>query len=309
MSIAQLREKYKFAVTHSESFHADDVLAGALIREFLGIEKIIRTRDPEALDKYLQDPSVLVFDVGGHHHPVMGNFDHHQAGFKERDSCGTMYSAVGLIWEHIKNEATGAELSTFVSKQLRDQLIRGVDANDNGAYARVEGVQPPTFAHIIGTMNPPWCEQLAGNTCELFDSRYEDAVALAGTVLRSFIDAAAAAEAAVKAIQIAVDPDSEIFVMNNYLPWAAAFEHLQEQTAKIVYVVFPSPNGHWKVQAVAVRKQMKKALPEKWAGKTGAELAELTSVPDAEFCHNARFICGAASKEGALQLAALALSL
>jgi len=48
-------------------------------------------------------------------------------------------------------------------------------------------------------------------------------------------------------------------------------------------------------------------FPESWAGKNGKELAEITGVEDAIFCHNARFICSAKSKEGAMKLAQMAL--
>jgi uncharacterized UPF0160 family protein len=51
----------------------------------------------------------------------------------------------------------------------------------------------------------------------------------------------------------------------------------------------------------------RKDLPQAWAGKVNEELQKITGVADATFCHNARFTCGAGSKEGALALAKLAL--
>jgi uncharacterized UPF0160 family protein len=48
-------------------------------------------------------------------------------------------------------------------------------------------------------------------------------------------------------------------------------------------------------------------LPEAWAGLRDAELAAVTGVPDAGFCHNGRFIAAAKSFEGVLAMAKLAL--
>jgi uncharacterized UPF0160 family protein len=48
-------------------------------------------------------------------------------------------------------------------------------------------------------------------------------------------------------------------------------------------------------------------LPEAWAGLRDAELAAVTGVPDAGFCHNGRFIASAKSYEGIRAMAALAL--
>jgi uncharacterized UPF0160 family protein len=48
-------------------------------------------------------------------------------------------------------------------------------------------------------------------------------------------------------------------------------------------------------------------LPEAWAGLRDAELAAVTGVPDAGFCHNGRFIAAAKSFEGVRAMAKLAL--
>ena len=48
-------------------------------------------------------------------------------------------------------------------------------------------------------------------------------------------------------------------------------------------------------------------LPASWAGLRDADLAAVTGVPDAKFCHNGRFIAAAKSYEGIRQLARLAL--
>lgn len=48
-------------------------------------------------------------------------------------------------------------------------------------------------------------------------------------------------------------------------------------------------------------------LPAAWAGLEGEALAAVTGVPDAVFCHRARFMAVAGSRVGALRMAELAL--
>ena len=48
-------------------------------------------------------------------------------------------------------------------------------------------------------------------------------------------------------------------------------------------------------------------LPEPWAGLRDADLAAVTGVPDATFCHNGRFIAAAKSFDGIRALAQQAL--
>lgn len=78
----------------------------------------------------------------------------------------------------------------------------------------------------------------------------------------------------------------------------------------LLYVVFPGPGGRqWMVQQVAVAVgsfEGRRPLPEAWAGLRDEAFARASGVADGVFCHAGRFICGAASREGAIALAQLA---
>ena len=50
-----------------------------------------------------------------------------------------------------------------------------------------------------------------------------------------------------------------------------------------------------------------KDLPEEWAGKSDDELAKVTGVDDAIFCHPGRFIAGAGSFAGIMKMAQMAI--
>ena len=69
-------------------------------------------------------------------------------------------------------------------------------------------------------------------------------------------------------------------------------------------------NKHWHINTVGLEGFAFKSrmyLPQSWAGKEGEELAKITGVLDAVFCHNDRFVAVAKSKEGAIKMAKLAI--
>ena len=82
-------------VTHDTSFHADEVIAVAMLK-LAGFEfELTRTRKPEILAEAITDKNTLILDVGSDYNPEMLNFDHHQ----DRE----LQSAAGLIYRHYKN--------------------------------------------------------------------------------------------------------------------------------------------------------------------------------------------------------------
>jgi hypothetical protein len=64
----------KAILTHPGSAHKDDFLACCLLIARHGLP--VWRRDP--LPQDLDDPEILVIDIGGEHDPARGNFDHHQ---------------------------------------------------------------------------------------------------------------------------------------------------------------------------------------------------------------------------------------
>ena len=78
----------------------------------------------------------------------------------------------------------------------------------------------------------------------------------------------------------------------------------------LLFVVHPR-NGDWVL--TTIRKsgdtfENRADLPEAWAGLTDTALEEASGVTGAKFCHNARFIAVAASRDAALEMAAKAVA-
>ena len=155
MTIEGLKEKgYEelVAVTHWKSFHADDVVAGALLRYFLTKKlEIFKHVDFKRVDynkftgKELQeiygndDNYVMVYDVGRIYDPENGLFDHHQFT-KEEDGR----ASAGMVFDWLVDE--GVIDDTL--KASMEPMIRMVDDNDIGVTPAKSGELPWIIRHM-----------------------------------------------------------------------------------------------------------------------------------------------------------------
>ncbi len=270
--------------THSGSFHADDVLAAALIRVFLDPEaEVVRSRDPEVLAK-----ADIVFDVGHVFDPTTRRFDHHQ-----REYEGTRSSA-GMVLDHL--EAEGA-VAADLAGRYREELVDYVDAVDVGARQPEHGV--PCFSMIVGVLN-----ERAGDD---FDRWYERAVTLAMDVVEGiragFERANADAEAVRRAMAAAESEGRRALQLDRYLKWKPAYFAAGGADHPTDLVLFPG-RGDWRLVTIPVAegsREDKVKLPEAWAGLEGEALVEASGIPGARFCHRNRFIAAFDSEAAALE--------
>ena len=97
--------------------------------------------------------------------------------------------------------------------------------------------------------------------------------------------------------------NDHVLALDQYIPWR---EHVRTFDADAYYVIYPAAEGGWIVRCLPPdSKSLKQRvpMPEAWAGLGCAELQEVSGVSDATFCHAARFIAGAKSRDGALSMA------
>lgn len=285
------------AVTHDGVFHADDVFGAALLRLAYPAIEIERSRDPKVL-------ADIRFDVGGRSDPVTGDYDHHQREGAGKRANGIPFATFGLLWGAFGLRLCGGD--PVVHAEVDRAFVQVIDAHDNGvalATEAIPGVFPVTISHVISNFNPSWNED------QNYDARFWDAVALAEQVLRRAVVRAQGVVLAREIVCEAVEraDDVRIVVLDRFVPWQEA---LVEASADALLIVYPSA-GTWRVQVVPVKPGQpgaRCALPEAWAGLDGDQLVAATGVADATFCHRGRFIAGAVSREGALNLAYAALS-
>ena len=288
--------------THSGSFHADDVFALATLSLLGEPIEIVRTRDADAMAAC----DVRV-DVGFADDPATGDFDHHQRGGAGERPNGIRYASFGLVWREYGTRLTGGDAA--VADRVDRSLVQAVDANDAGqaVVAPVfDGVRPMTVSGVIGALNPTWEEQL---TPEEERRRFDEALALAERILEREIASAAAAQRAVTLVSdaIAGAEDPRLITLDRDVPWK---EVVVTTAPDALFMIYPKRQG-WGLEAVPRALgsfENRRDLPAAWAGLDGPELARLTGVEDALFCHAKRFLAVARTREGIEALAEQALA-
>jgi uncharacterized UPF0160 family protein len=288
------------AVTHPGNFHADDVFAVAVLRMAVGSVDLVRTRDEDLIAA--ADARI---DVGGRSDPATGDFDHHQRGGAGERPNGIRFASFGLVWRAYGERLAGdAEAAASVD----ERLVQGVDANDTGqtiTTSLIEDVRSMTVSGVVAAMNPAWDEAL-DPAAE--DARFEEAVALATGILEREIAGARAVRRAQDLVRAAIAraDDPRIVELDRNMPWREA---VVTGAPEALFVLYPKTDG-WAMQAVP--KELgafanRKSLPAAWAGHSGDDLAAVTGVGDAVFCHTAGFYASARSRDGILALARQAI--
>jgi uncharacterized UPF0160 family protein len=289
--------------THDGTFHADEVFAIAVLSLLGEPLEVVRTRD----EAVMASCDVRV-DVGFANDPATGDFDHHQKGGAGERPNGIRLASFGLVWrEHGTALCAG---DGDVAARVDVSLVQGIDANDTGqtlTSALVDGVHPMTISGVIGRLNPTW-EEDAGPDEQ--DRRFAAAVDLAVPIVEREIASAGAQRRASRlvadAIRSAADP--RIIELDRNVPW---HETVVTGAPDALFVIYPKRAG-WGVETVPRRLgtfDNRRDLPAAWGGLSGPELVRATGVDDAVFCHAARFLVVARSREGAEALAARALEL
>jgi uncharacterized UPF0160 family protein len=306
--------------THSGKFHADDVWAAAVLDiVFPGCE-LVRTRDPARIDA-----ADFAVDVGGIWDPQRGRFDHHQKGFAGARQSGVIYASAGLVWkEHgarcVKllaqahaGHALAAKDAQDIAYAIDSDLVQYLDMADTGAARNAPGSYG--LSAVVSGFNPNWMdEERAGSAAAIEELRlrqFRRAMEFITDILinqvRYRVGGLLAAEQVRQAERL---EDGRLLLLENgALPWAAV---VRNEMPNVLFVISHDRTEQrymlHTVPAAADTFEARRDLPAAWSGLRDAELAAVTGVPDAVFCHNALFIAAAVSFEGALTMARQALA-
>jgi len=301
----------KKLITHNGSFHSDDIFACATL--CLMLEKnnekyeIIRTRD-EKIIKSAKAEDSYVFDIGGIYDEKENRFDHHQIGGagKRVSSDGQVpvdYSSFGLVWKKF-----GKMLVDKIEavKMIENRLVMPIDAFDNGLDL-VENkyeVTPYYIQHFFLSMRPTWREENL-NVDEMFLKCVEIAKIVLSREIIQVNDILLAEESVISIYKNT--EDKKIIILDKNYPYEDTLNNFPEP----LFVIYQrDADNLWGVRAVRVNSKTfvnRKNLPKTWAGLRDEELANVSGVPDAVFCHRGLFLAVAKTKEGAIKLAELAL--
>ena len=290
-------------VTHSGTFHADDVFAYSVLRDALGTFEFVRTRDMALIDS-----ADIVFDVGAVYDPDQGRYDHHMRDLPRRGD-GTPYSSVGLIWREYGRKALprlvpgiGEDMLDSVWQDIDATFILAIDQADNG----IASASPGHLALLIEAFNPTW------DSGQPYDDAFLEAADFArGILVRACRQAYAEAQAlslVMAAARKASDP--RLIVLDRKLPWEKAV--FQGDLSDLLFVIYPNEDlTAWYCRTIPPEPNsfgQRLALPESWRGLQEAEFSKAAGIEDGVFCHPSGFICGARSRESAVRLAEKAVA-
>ncbi|MCH9811982.1 MYG1 family protein [bacterium] len=271
---------------HDGSFHADEVTAAAILLYFdlIDREEIVRTRDYDKL-AHLQ----FVCDVGGVYDPSKKRFDHHQATYKG------LLSSAGMVWQYLKDEKI---IEEGLYEFMRERFIHGVDEVDTGVLFPPFG--HADFSSVISSFIPISYDATNEEMDKAFFVAVDFAYAYLGRMLQKY-HYLEKCKARVLEVMQAMD---ECLIFEEKMPWLEPFFALGGDRHSAEFVIMPS-GDHWKLRGVPPtyekRMEVRKPLPEEWAGKINKDLQDVTGIKEAIFCHKGRFISVWETKEAALK--------
>lgn len=295
-------------VTHSGPFHADDLVAIALMQEAASGElSVVRSRDREALALAKKDHMTALVDVGGEYDPEQGLLDHHFVGSPLRPWNNKPYASAGMVYEYLH----------YPKDHWMSEVVEKIDLVDNGV--KVEGW---TLSLTLHKCNPV--------SDSNFDERFEKLTILIGNAIMSSINSKEFVAAIEEDCQVqdwvreydkaqresqwrvrrVMKEASDLLILNQFEPALVTMAH--EAKPETLFTIFPSPTDGFMIQQIPVEAQSfngRLPLPEIWAGKRDEELSELTGVPGCIFVHPGRFIGGNKTLEGAIEMAKRAIEI
>jgi len=301
-------KKNKICITHNGAFHPDDLFATATLSILNdGYIKIIRTRDPQIFLK-----GDYVYDVGGVYDEVKNRFDHHQRGGAGIRENGIPYSSFGLVWkkygEHICRDK---EVAEYIDRKI----VQPIDAKDNGmdiSTPKFKNIEDYSVQDIVMSSYPTWKEDNT-NIDKVFKEQVKKIISLLEREIKIARDDVVGKKIILDAYK--KSEDKKIIIVEKNFP-----RYLMQNTLcdleEPLYFVYPSLRGGkvmgWKTEALRKNSETmesRKLFPESWRGlmQESGELAEITGVSDAQFCHRSGFFLTAGSREGAIALAEKAL--
>lgn len=306
-------------VTHGGKFHADDAWAVAVIDILYPDCEIVRTRDPAMIES-----GDFAIDVGGIWDPATGRFDHHQKGFTAARSSGVPYASAGLVWKEYGARCVSALSAAHTGHALSDDaalqmayaidadVVQYLDLSDVGAAKNAPGGYG--LSAVISGFNPNWMDEQRLGYGEAADayrlSQFRRAMTVLTDVMINAVKYRVGALLALEQVRGSevLDDGQVLFLKNSALPWSTV---VRKEMPKILFVISHSiAEQRYMIHTVPVSTESFEAradLPVAWAGLRDAELAAVSGVSDATFCHNGRFIAAARSFAGVRVMAKLAL--
>lgn len=297
-----------FLVTHSGGFHADELLSSVILTRLFPAAEIVRSRDPKWITP-AQDR--VIYDVGGIYDADKNIFDHHQRGAPLRDD-EQPFSSFGLVWKHYGKAYL--EASNIPKEHVDDihtsfdqSFVLPIDQLDNGALSPsiagpLSGMTLPT---LLETLKPVFDE----SNPEAETTAFHAALAISRSFVEARIGRYAAKRRAESLVEKAVADAGENRILE--LPMGMPFRSTVVKAGADHLLFVINPRGKdWSLGGIRRDDEgfaLRADLPAQWAGLTDEALEVASGVKGATFCHNARFIAAAKTREAVLEMAEIAV--
>jgi len=305
--------------THGGKFHADDAWAVAVLKVLFPEADIIRTREQARIDA-----ADFAIDVGGVWDPASGRFDHHQKEFDGARTSGVPYASAGLVWREYGARCVAALAERHTGELITDEaaqqiayaidadIVQYLDLSDVGVAKNAPGSYG--LSAVVSGFNPGWLDEQRLGYGEAVDTyrmgQFMRAVEFLTDIMGNAVRYRVGAMLAVTQVRQAevLEDGKLLFLKNAALPWSSV---VRKEMPKILFVISHSlTEGRYILHTVSVDTESFDAradLPEAWAGLREEQLAAVTGVEDAVFCHTGRFIAAARTYDGIRRMARQAL--
>lgn len=290
-------------VTHTGSFHPDDVFSTAFLSKIIENPVVIRIGDTASVSS-----NAIVYDIG------YGKFDHHgtDAKFRNEPYQNIKYCSFGLLWEeyglnYLKQKFPDITNHEKLYNKIVEKLILQIDAIDNGIFPEIKSEYPLTdLDKVIDLFNKTWIEETDN------DQNFIIAVNIASQILDRIIKREYGLILAANKIEEKINTiENNILFLEEYIPYQEAiFDSENEKAKDIKIVIFPSNRGGYNIKPLTISKTSKELVvnfPKEWWGLHDNELASTSNIPGARFIHLSGFLASADTLEAAYALAAKAL--
>ncbi|MEI8061967.1 MAG: MYG1 family protein [bacterium] len=293
----------KLIVTHSANFHVDDVFGTAcavLLLEKKGCTKS-QIKIKRSLNPKVWAEADILLDIGRVYNPKKDRFDHHQE-VSVTHANGMKYAAFGLFWKKYGKELCGSQK---VAERVEEKLVVPIDAEDNGVdlYRQtIEDVRPFTIRDVVEnecSRRDPSKSVTVNEEAGEFDRGFFNLIPFAKHIIlqsineaKGYIQVEKIAEKCFKESK-----DRRVIILSQYLGYG--FSKMKEP----LVMVYPDARGNWSAKAIRVTSGQFASriyFPKTWAGLSNEDLAKVSGVSDAVFCHKGLFLAVAKSKEGAI---------
>ena len=282
-------------VTHSSTFHPDDVFATMFLSKIVDNPVVCRTNDPS-----LASDNSLIYDIG------FGKFDHHQVDAKYRDNSKIKYCSFGLLWKEYgldfleKREIADKEL---LFDAIDKKLVMQIDAIDNGIFPSIKASYSLLdLDNIIDLFNNAWNENKDN------DDNFIEAVKIADIIFERLLIKEQAKIVALKKIEKLIDTVKDnILILDEYMPYQEAiFNSKNPKAEEIKVIILPSNRGGYAIKPKTISPTSKELVchfSENFNGLHDEELVKVSKIKTARFVHSSGFMACTGTLEDAIKMA------